>query len=179
MSVRTGITYLCKFTVSDALIALQSAVKAIKYFRSYWKSADPFKRYRIFQVPIEAQAFVVPLAVGYFGQILSPGGTPVIFGQLSIPAILMMISALSLSQIGKSRVLRRAREKWILPDPVIAFDCVHCGWTHGALAHSSHPPKKCKTCKSEWKNEWVDYRKRPVPVVGQMYMDDLNALGAW
>src|SRR5207249_1126158 len=71
----------------------------------------------------------------------------------------------------KSSLLRRLREKLILPDPIIAFDCVRCGRRHGALAHSSHPPKKCKTCKIPWKNEWADYWKRPIV---EMHMDDVK-----
>jgi hypothetical protein len=180
MSVRIRITHLYNFTVEDALRfygIIRDAVKTITSFRNYWKSADPFKRYRIVQVPIEILAFVLPFVVGISGQNLSSSiGAPILFGQLSAFTILMMIPALPLSMRGRGWLLRRAREAWILPVPIIAFDCVPCGGRHGALAHSSQPPKKCKTCKTLWKNEWADYRKRPII---EMYMDDVNPGMTW
>jgi hypothetical protein len=180
MSVRVGIICPYNFTVEDALRfygIIRDAVKTIIWFRSYWKSADPLKKYRIVQVPVEILAFTLPLAGGISGQNLSSSvGAPILFGQLSAFTILMIVSALSFSMIGKGRLLRYAREAWILPDLIIAFDCVPCGGRHGALAHSSHPPRKCKTCKTLWKNERADYRKRPIT---EMYMDDVNPGMTW
>jgi hypothetical protein len=180
MSVRVGITRLCNFTVEDAVRVygiVRDAVKTIIWFKSYWKNADSFKKYRIVQAPIEIQVLVVPVVVGYLGQMLSSGGAPVNLGQLSGLSILMVLSSLVLDEIGKSRVLRRAREKWIMPDPIVAFDCVHCGLRHGAIGHFKHPPKKCKTCKTPWKDEWADYLKRDP--FGGAYMDDVNPGATW
>jgi hypothetical protein len=180
MSVRVGITRLYNFTVDDALHfygIIRDAVKTIIWFRNYWKNADPFKRYRIVQTPIETLAFGLPFVVGNLAQSLSSSiSAPILTGQLSVLTMLIMISALALSMIGRGWLLRRAREAWILPDPIIAFDCVACGGRHGALAHSSHPPRRCKACKTRWKNEWVDYRKRPIV---EMYMDDFNPGMTW
>lgn len=181
MSVRIGIVRLYNITGEEAYRAYQiirDVLKTIIWFKSYWRDADPFKKYRIVQAPIEIQVLVVPVVVGYFGEILSLGGSrPVVFGQLSIPSMMMVLSTLILDMIGKSRLLRRLREKWIMPDPIVAFDCVHCQLRHGAIGHSKHPPKKCKTCKTPWKDEWADYVKRNP--FGEAYWDEVNEMGTW
>jgi hypothetical protein len=180
MSARIGIVRLYNVTREEAYRAyeiIRDAFKTIKWFRSYWKNADSFKKYRIFQGPIEIQVLVVPVVVGYLGQILSSGGAPLIFGQLSVLSMLMVLSSLVLDEIGKSWLLKRAREKWIMPDPIVAFDCVHCRLRHGAIGHSKHPPKRCKTCKALWKDEWADYLKRSP--LGEAYMDEVNPGGTW
>ena len=180
MSVRIGIVRLYNVTGEEAYRAyevIRDVLKTIIWFKSYWKSADSFKKYRVVQVPIEVQVLVVPVVVGYLGQILSSGGAPVIFGQLSILSMMIVLSSLILDEIGKSWLLRRAREKWIMPDPIVAFDCVHCRLRHGAIGHSKHPPRKCKTCKTPWKDEWVDYLKRDP--FGGAFMDKVNPGGTW
>src|SRR6184192_1454561 len=155
MSVRTGITRLYNFTVSDAVIALTATVKAIMYFRNWWRSADPFKQYRVVQLPVEILGLAPIFSVATVVSILySAGNIPIpmfVFGPLvGIPVVFF-------SMIGKDRILKRLREILIMPDPIIAFDCVHCNLRHGAIGHSKHPPKKCKTCKTPWKDEWADY----------------------
>jgi hypothetical protein len=175
MSVRVGLTRVFNITLTEALIALGYAAKGISYFKNWWKTADAFTQYRIIQIPIEilglASIFgLATVEVTLYSTVNVTIPSPVLALMIGIPAVF-------LSTKGKNYVLKRLREILILHDPIIAFDCVRCGRRHGALAHSSHPPRKCKACKTRWKDEWADYWKRPLPVV--MYMDEVNPGATW
>jgi hypothetical protein len=172
VSVRTGITSLCNVTLGGALIALGYAAKAITYFRNWWKRADPFKRYRVVQVPIEILGVTPGFVVINVGR---PFEAPIVFDQLSILLIAMAILAMGLGMAGRGWLLRRVREAWILPDPLMGFTCVRC--RHGAISHSSHPRRKCPSCKARWKDQWADYWKRPLSF--EMHVDDFDPGMTW
>jgi hypothetical protein len=167
MSVRVGITRLCHVTLTDALIVLGFAAKVITYFKNWWKTADPFKQYRVVQIPIEVLSVALIFGVATIGVILY---SPLLGFMMAIPTMF-------LSEKGKSILLRRLREILVMSDQIIAFDCVPCRGRHGAIAHSHHPPRRCKTCKTLWKDEWADYRKRSLPV--EMLIDDVNPGVTW
>ena len=62
MSVRTGIARIYNFTIEDAVRVYQvarDAVGAALMFGKWWKTADPFKKYRLVQIPIEIAPFVI------------------------------------------------------------------------------------------------------------------------
>ncbi len=173
MSLRTGIARLHNITIDDALRMLSWLVpfapRAISWLRSSWK--DPFKRYRVVQAPIEVAGWVPMFSLNIIMANLSPlVRLPGIAIGLSVTvAVLFWIVK------GQSGVLRRLRERWIMPIPIMAFVCVRC--RHGAICHVGHPSRKCPHCKLRWKDEWVDFWKFPTTV--EMRIDDVNPGITW
>jgi hypothetical protein len=167
-SIKTGITRLYDFTARDAYDiyqAVRDTIKAILMFRNWWKTADPFKKYRLIQIPIELAPFGTLL---YLNTIIVPL-RPIL--DLTAIGIMLLLVTPFLVWIfkGQTTVLRWLRERWIRPIPTRAFVCVVCG--HWEICHIGHPKRKCRYCKTRWKDEWADYRLEPLTI--DLRLDDL------
>src|SRR5438874_4908852 len=112
MSLQAEMGRLHDITVDEALQVLRiirDAVKASLWFRSWWKAANPFKRYRVVQIPVEI--LYVALVFG----VLAAGG--ILYS--SLIGFVIAVPIMFLGEKVKSGLLRRLREKLVLPDPII------------------------------------------------------------